>query len=103
VLVATFLAYSPELDPVGACWRQVKDALCNRLFDSLDEPTVAIVAALDQFSTTKRAANSNAFYRDQASQIHRDGVSNNLLQYDRTSQQSSNAESKSPVSRDARM
>jgi transposase len=41
-------AYSPELNPVEECWRQLKDALGNRFFDSLDELTAAIDKALDR-------------------------------------------------------
>ncbi len=43
-----FPAYSPELNPVEECWRQLKDALGNRFFDSLDELTAAIDKALDR-------------------------------------------------------
>jgi transposase len=35
-------AYSPELNPVEECWRQLKDAFGNRFFDSLEELTTAI-------------------------------------------------------------
>jgi transposase len=41
-----FPAYSPELNPVEECWRQLKDALGNRFLDSLDELTAAIDKAL---------------------------------------------------------
>jgi transposase len=43
-----FPAYSPELNPVEECWRQLKNALGNRFFDSLDELTAAIDKALDR-------------------------------------------------------
>jgi hypothetical protein len=36
------------LNPVEECWRQLKDALGNRFFDSLDELTAAIDKALDR-------------------------------------------------------
>jgi len=45
-----FPAYTPELNPVEECWRQLKQALNNRLFDSLDELTSAIDHALDRLS-----------------------------------------------------
>jgi transposase len=46
----TFPAYSPELNPVEECWRQLQDALGNRFFDSLEELTAAIDTALDHLS-----------------------------------------------------
>ena len=49
----TLPAYSPELNPVEECWRQLQDALSNRFFDSLDELTTAIDTALDQLSLPK--------------------------------------------------
>ena len=44
----TFPAYSPELNPVGECWRQLQAALGNRFFESLDDLTTVIDKALDQ-------------------------------------------------------
>ena len=46
-------AYSPELNPVEECWRQLTDALSNRFFDSLEQLNTAIDAALDQISVPK--------------------------------------------------
>jgi transposase len=43
-------AYSPELNPVEECWRQLKAALGNRFFDSLDELNTAIDTPLKQIS-----------------------------------------------------
>jgi transposase len=43
-------AYTPELNPVEECWRQLKQALNNRFFDSLSELTSAIDHALDRVS-----------------------------------------------------
>jgi transposase len=43
-------AYSPELNPVEECWRQVKRDLSNRFFGSLEELTTAIDNALDQLT-----------------------------------------------------
>jgi len=37
---------SPELNPVEECWRQLNQALGNRLFDTLDELQEAALAAL---------------------------------------------------------
>lgn len=44
----TFTTYSPELDPVEECWRQLQNALSNRFLDSLDKLTVASDTTLDQ-------------------------------------------------------
>lgn len=44
----TFTTYSPELDPVEECWRQLQNALSNRFFDSFDKLTVASDTTLDQ-------------------------------------------------------
>ena len=49
----TLPAYSPELNPVEECWRQLQSALSNRFFDSLPELTTAIDTALDQLSLPK--------------------------------------------------
>ena len=49
----TLPSYSPELNPVEECWRQLQKALSNRFFDSLDELTTAIDTALDQLSIPK--------------------------------------------------
>ncbi|SEP16845.1 DDE superfamily endonuclease [Halogranum amylolyticum] len=43
-------AYTPELNPVEECWRQLKDALDNRFFESLDEHNTASDTALDRLS-----------------------------------------------------
>ena len=43
-------AYSPELNPVEECWRQLKDALGNRFFGSHDDLNTALDTALDQVS-----------------------------------------------------
>ncbi|MFC6716702.1 IS630 family transposase [Halovalidus salilacus] len=49
----TLPAYSPELNPVEECWRQLQAALSNRFFESLDDLTTAIDTALDQLSIPK--------------------------------------------------
>ncbi len=46
----TLPPYSPELNPIEECWRQLQTALSNRFFDSLDELTTAIDTALQQLS-----------------------------------------------------
>jgi transposase len=46
----TLPSYSPELNPVEECWRQLQAALSNRFFDSLDNLTTAIDTAVDQLS-----------------------------------------------------
>jgi transposase len=43
-------AYSPDLNPVEECGRQLKRDLSNRFFGSLDELTAAIDNLLDQLS-----------------------------------------------------
>jgi transposase len=49
----TLQSYSPELNPVEECWRQLQAALSNRFFGSLDELTTAIDTVLDQLSISK--------------------------------------------------
>jgi len=46
----TLPAYSPELNPVDECWRQLQARLSNRFFESLADLTTAIDTALDQLS-----------------------------------------------------
>jgi transposase len=43
----TLPAYSPELNPVEECWRQLQAALSNRFFDSPNELTTATDTALE--------------------------------------------------------
>jgi transposase len=49
----TLPAYSPELNPVEECLRQLQQGLSNRFFDSLTKLTTAIDTALDQLSVPK--------------------------------------------------
>jgi hypothetical protein len=49
----TLPSHSPELNPVEEYWRQLQNALSNRLFDSLDDLTTANDTALDQLSLRK--------------------------------------------------
>ena len=53
LVFVTLPAYSPELNPVEECWRQLQAALSNRFFESLDDLTTAIDTALDQLSIPK--------------------------------------------------
>ena len=46
----TLPAYSPELNPVEECWRQLQADLSNRVFDSLNDLTTAIDDAFEQLS-----------------------------------------------------
>ena len=46
----TLPTFSPELNPVEECWRQLQTALSNQFFESLAELTTAIDNVLDQFS-----------------------------------------------------
>ncbi len=46
----TLPAYSPELNPVEECWRQLQAALSNHFFESLGVLPTAIDTALDQTS-----------------------------------------------------
>jgi transposase len=48
--LVTLPAYSPELNPVEECWRNLQASLSNRFFDSLDDLTTAIDTALDHLS-----------------------------------------------------
>lgn len=43
-------AYSPELNSVEKCWKQLQAALSNRYFGSLPELTTAIDIKLEHFS-----------------------------------------------------
>jgi transposase len=45
----TLPAYSPELNPVEECWRQLQASLSNRFFDSLVELMTAVDTALSTF------------------------------------------------------
>lgn len=49
VRLITLPPYSPELNPVEGLWDQMKDAICNRCFDSLEECEGAIVEFLREF------------------------------------------------------
>ena len=46
-------AYRPELNLDEECWRQLKAALGNRYFESIEERTTTIDSALNQLSLPK--------------------------------------------------
>ena len=49
VRLITLPPYSPELNPVEKLWNLMKDALCNRCFESLDECDATITEFLRSF------------------------------------------------------
>lgn len=53
----TLPSYSPDLNPVEECWRQLQASLSNQFFDSLDELTTVIDIALEQPSVPKVSNN----------------------------------------------
>ena len=61
VRVVTLPAYSPELNPVEGLWDQIKDGLCNRVFDTLAELEVVLRAELQRFWQDARRVHSLVF------------------------------------------
>ena len=49
VRVITLPAYSPELNPVEKLWDHLKDAICNRVFATVEELREALAAWLKEF------------------------------------------------------
>jgi transposase len=49
VRVITLPAYSPELNPVEKLWDHMKDAICNRVFASVEELREALTGWLKEF------------------------------------------------------
>ncbi len=49
VRVITLPAYRPELNPVEKLWDQMKDAICNRVFASVEELRAALTGWLQEF------------------------------------------------------
>jgi len=49
VRVVPLPAYSPELNPIEGLWDQIKDSLCNQVFDTLPELEAELVAELRRF------------------------------------------------------
>ena len=51
VRVITLPAYSPELNPVEKLWDHLKDAICNRVFASVEELRAALTAWIEAFGS----------------------------------------------------
>jgi len=51
VRVITLPAYSPELNPVEKLWDHLKDAICNRVFATVEELRAALTGWLREFWT----------------------------------------------------
>ena len=49
VRVITLPAYSPELNPVEKLWDHLKDAICNRVFATVEELREALAGWLEEF------------------------------------------------------
>ena len=67
VRIITLPAYSPELNPIEGLWDQVKDGLCNQVFNTLAELEVVLRAELQRFWQDARRVRSLIFHwlRDQ--------------------------------------
>ena len=61
VRILTLPAYSPELNPIEGLWDQVKDSLCNRVFDTLGELEAVLQAELQRFWQDARRVRSLIF------------------------------------------
>ena len=49
VRMITLPAYRPELNPVEKLWDQMKDAICNRVFASVEELREELTGWLQEF------------------------------------------------------
>ena len=58
VRVLTLPAYSPEFNPIEGLWDQVKDSLCNRVFDTLAELEAVLQIELRRFWQDARRVHS---------------------------------------------
>ena len=58
VRIITLPAYSPELNPIEGLWDQVKDGLCNKVFDTLAELEVVLRDKLQRFWRDARRVHS---------------------------------------------
>ena len=58
VRVITLPPYSPELNPVERLWDVIKDRICNRVWEDLEELTAAINVVLAEYWTTPRKVRS---------------------------------------------
>ena len=45
--------YSPEMNPLEACWRQLRAGRANRLYRTIDELKTYLLSALPQLSSPK--------------------------------------------------
>ena len=61
VRVLTLPAYSPELNPIEGLWDQIKDGLCNRVFDTRAELETGLQTALQRFWRDARRMHSLVF------------------------------------------
>ena len=61
VRVVSLPAYSPELNPIEGLWDQVKDHLCNRVFDTLAELEAVLQTELQRFWQDARRVHSLIF------------------------------------------
>jgi transposase len=61
VRVITLPAYSPELNPIEGLWDQVKDGLCNQVFDTLTELEGVLQDELQRFWRDARRISSLIF------------------------------------------
>ena len=58
VRVITLPAYSPELNPIEKLWDIIKDRICNRVWEDLEELTTAINVVLREYWTTPKLVRS---------------------------------------------
>jgi len=61
VRVITLPAYSPELNPIEGLWDHIKDGLCNRVFDTLEELEKTLHGELERFWRDARRVGSLIF------------------------------------------
>jgi transposase len=61
VRIVTLPAYSPELNPVEGLWDQLKDTLCNRVFERLADLETVLVEQLRRFWQDARRVRSLIF------------------------------------------
>jgi transposase len=59
--IVTLPAYSPELNPVEGLWDQLKDVLCNRVYETLAELEAQIANWLREFWQDARRVRSIVF------------------------------------------
>ena len=55
VRVVTLPAYSPELNPIEGLWDQIKDRLCNWVFDTLPELEAGLKTGHTQLNFSEAA------------------------------------------------